>query len=64
VKQEIAELERRANDDVTGVELPRNQAPLVPPVEEPVAMPLDNPVELGDQAAQIVEFQLRGSRPA
>jgi hypothetical protein len=62
--QEIPELERRANDDVTGVELPCNQAPVVPPVEKPVATPLDDPVELGGQAAQILEFQLRGSRPA
>jgi hypothetical protein len=37
---------------------------VVAPVEEPVATPLDDAVQLGDEAAQILEFQLRGSRPA
>jgi hypothetical protein len=65
VEQEVPELERRADDDVALVELPRDQAPVVAPVEEPFAASLDDAVQLGDEAAQILELQLsRGSRPA
>jgi hypothetical protein len=58
VQEEVSGFERRADDDVRVVELTRDQASVVPPVQEPLAAALDDPVQLGDQAAQIVEFQL------
>ena len=53
VEQEISEVERRADDDVAVVELPRDQAPAIPPVEQPVAATLGDTVELGGEPAEV-----------
>jgi len=53
LEQEISEVERRTDDDVAVVELPPDQAPAVPPVEQPVAAMLGDAVELSGQAAKV-----------
>jgi len=49
--EKIAHVEGRADDDVAVVELPRYQAPLVSPFEEPLTRALGDTVELGGQSA-------------
>ena len=55
MKQEIAEVERRTDDDVAAVQLPRDQAPAVSPVEQAVAATLGDTVELSSQSADVGE---------
>jgi hypothetical protein len=55
MEQEIAEVERRTNDDVAFVELPSDQASAVSPVEQAAAATLRDPVELSSQAADVGE---------
>jgi hypothetical protein len=64
MEQEIAELERRADDDVAVVDLPRDQAPSVSPFEEAVAAALGDTVELSSQAADVGERQAADSAAA
>jgi hypothetical protein len=53
--EKIANVEGRADDDVAVVELPGDEATVLAPVEEPVASALGHAVELGGQAAEVVE---------
>jgi BNR repeat protein len=53
VEKKIPEVEGRADDDVGAVELPRDQAPVIPPVEEASAAALGDTVELGGEATQV-----------
>jgi hypothetical protein len=61
-EQEVSEVERRTDDEVAVVELPRDQAPAVPPVEQPVAAPLGDTVELAGQAAEVGDPHQRHDR--
>jgi hypothetical protein len=51
--QDVSEVERRTNDDVTVVELSSHEAAAVPPVEEPSRGALGDSFELGGEAAQV-----------
>src|SRR5262249_2310870 len=53
LEQEVPEVERRTNGDGGPSELPRDQAPPVPPVEQTVAAPLDDALELSGQTADV-----------
>jgi len=55
VEQKVPELERRADDDLGLVELPRDKAPAVPPVEQPFATALGDAVELSCQTTEVFE---------
>ena len=55
LEQEVSKLERRTNDDVAVVELPRHEAPAIPPIEQAVASSLGDTVELRSQAAEVRE---------
>ena len=44
--QEVSEVERRTDDDMAVVELPCDQAPTVPPIEQAVAATFGDAVEL------------------
>jgi hypothetical protein len=46
--------ERRPNDHAHLVELPRHQAPVVPPVEQTLAATLGDAFELRGEAAEVV----------
>src|SRR6266516_5782915 len=46
LEQEIAKVERRSDDDVAVVELPGDQAPAVPPVEQALSVSLGDAVKL------------------
>lgn len=56
VDQEVPELERRADDDVAVVELPRDETPAVPPVEHAAATLLADALELSGEAAEVGEL--------
>jgi hypothetical protein len=47
--------ERRTDDDVAAVALPRDQAPAVSPVEQVAAATLGDTVELSSQSADVGE---------
>lgn len=53
MEKKVPKVERRANDDVGVVELPRDQAPVIPPVEETSSTGLGDAVELGGEAAEV-----------
>jgi hypothetical protein len=55
MEQEIAEVERRSDDDVAVVDLPSDQASAVSPVEQAAAPTLGDPVKLSSQAADVGE---------
>jgi hypothetical protein len=55
LKQEISEVEVRTDDHVAVVELTRDQAPAVAPLEQAVAATFDDTVELAGQAADVGE---------
>ncbi len=55
LEQEVSKLERRTNDDVAVVELPRHQAAAIPPIKQALPTPLGDTVELGSQAAEVRE---------
>src|SRR6476659_1714727 len=54
-EEEIPRVERRADDDVAAIELPRHQAAAVPPIEQAVAAALRDAVELTSQVAEVGE---------
>ena len=51
--QEVSEIERRTDDDVTVVELSSHQTPAVPPVEQASPGTLGDSVELGSEPTQV-----------
>jgi hypothetical protein len=55
LEQEVSKLERRTNDDVAVVELPRHQAAAIPPMKQALPTTLGDAVELGSQAAEVRE---------
>ena len=54
-EQEVSKLERRTNDDVGVVELPRHQAAAIPPSKQTLPTTLGNTAELGNQGADVRE---------
>ena len=66
-QQQVAELERRPDDDVRVVELPRHESPVIPPLEQALAAALGDAVELSGEAAEIVHHppvRMMPRRPA
>ncbi|HEX3326172.1 MAG TPA: hypothetical protein VHV50_04175, partial [Actinomycetota bacterium] len=55
LEQEVSKLERRTNDDVAVIELPRHQAAAITPMKQALPTTLGDTVELGGQAAEVRE---------
>ena len=54
---EIPEVERSTDDDVTLVELPCDEAPPTPPLDQPRATALDDSVELASEPTDVRDRQ-------
>ena len=53
MEQEVPEVERRANDDVAVIALPGDQTSAIAPVEQAIAVTLDDTIELSRQPAEV-----------
>ena len=54
-EQVVSELERRTDDDVAVVELPRHQAAAIPPIKQALPTTLGDTVQLGSEATEVRE---------
>src|SRR6478609_1304718 len=53
--EEVTRLERGADDDVAGVELPRHETAVIAPVEQSVAAALADTAEPADRGAELAD---------
>lgn len=53
LEQEVSRLERRTNDDVAVVELPRHQAAAIPPIKQALPTTLGDTIELGSETTEV-----------